>query len=144
MRQAGGTLTGRPLEEMIASVIHDFNEHTGLKSIFEQSGQPVELSFFAQQTLFRTVQESLTNVQKHASGAKNILVKLAYQPTSIQLAVSDDGKTSGTETASPSGFGLKGLRERIDQLGGELRCGPGPQGGFQVDVVIPLQENIRD
>ena len=134
----------QPLTELLSSLVHDFNEHTSLHSTFEQSGQPVELSSFAQQTLFRTVQESLTNVQKHALGAMNILVKLEYAPETIRLVINDDGQKPDTASSERAGFGLKGLRERIDQLGGELCCGSGPAGGFQVDVSIPLQEVRRD
>ncbi len=68
----------QPLVEMISNLVHDFDEHTGLQSNFEQNGTPIELSTFAEQTLFRTVQESLTNIQKHARGVKHIRVKLEY------------------------------------------------------------------
>jgi len=134
----------QPLAELLSGLVHDFNEHTGLQSTFKQNGQPVELSSFAQQTLFRTVQESLTNVQKHAIEAKNILVTLEYTPEVIRLTVIDDGQKPDVVSSEQAGFGLKGLRERIDQLGGELCCEPGLSRGFQVDVSIPLQEVIRD
>jgi len=134
----------QPLVDMIANLVHDFDEHTGLQSNFELSGTPIELSEFAGQTLFRTVQESLTNIQKHARGVKQIQVKLAYSAEAIRLVVSDDGQPSNGTPATPSGYGLKGLRERVDQLGGELCCGPVASNGFQVDVSIPLQEVVRD
>ena len=134
----------QPLVEMIASLVHDFDQHTGLQSNFDCSGTPIELSPFAEQTLFRTVQESLTNIQKHARGVKHIRVKLAYSVESIHLVVSDDGQPQEGIASAQSGFGLKGLRERVDQLGGEFCCGPDSSNGFQVDVNIPLQEVVRD
>jgi signal transduction histidine kinase len=134
----------QPLELMLANLVGDFSEHTRLDSHFEQSGNPVDLSAFAEQTLFRAVQESLTNVQKHGQGVKHILVKLEYSPESVRLAVSDDGQKPDLATAGKAGFGLKGLQERVDQLGGEICCGPGKAGGFQVDVTIPLREVIHD
>ena len=134
----------QPLVEMIASLVHDFDEHTGLQSDFEHSGTPIELSDFAGQTLFRTVQESLTNIQKHARGVKHIQVKLEYSAEAIRLVVSDDGQQLADAPPVQSGYGLKGLRERVDQLGGEFCCGPDSSSGFQVDVSIPLQEVIRD
>ncbi len=134
----------QPLVELIAGLVHDFDEHTGLHSNFELTGSPVELSEFAGQTLFRTVQESLTNIQKHARGVKNIQVRLAYSLEAIHLVVSDDGQPSAEAPAAHSGYGLKGLRERVDQLGGEFRCGPDASHGFQVDVSIPLQEVAHD
>jgi signal transduction histidine kinase len=134
----------QPLVDMIASLVHDFGEHTGLPSDFEQSGTPVELSAFAEQTLFRTVQESLTNIQKHARGVKHIRVNLAYSVEAIHLAVSDDGQPSEAAASPQGGYGLKGLCERVDQLGGDFCCGPLSSNGFQVDVSIPLQEVVRD
>jgi signal transduction histidine kinase len=134
----------QPLEEMLKNLIHDFDQHTGLESQFERTGEPVELSSFAGQTLFRTVQESLTNAQKHGKGVKHILVKLEYTSEAVRLLVSDDGQPPDATSAGPAGYGLQGLRERVDQLGGEFCCGPRASGGFQVDVCIPLQEVTRD
>ncbi|HVM72116.1 MAG TPA: sensor histidine kinase [Anaerolineales bacterium] len=134
----------QPLVEMIASLVHDFGEHTGLQSDFEYTGTPIELTPFAMQTLFRTVQESLTNIQKHARQVQHIRVKLDYAADAIHLAVSDDGQPMENAPSTPAGYGLQGLRERVDQLGGEFCCGPASPGGFQVDVNIPLQEVMRD
>jgi signal transduction histidine kinase len=134
----------QPLVEMITSLVHDFNEHTGLQSKFEHNGTPIELSAFAEQTLFRAVQESLTNIQKHGIGVKHILVKLEYSPAAIRLAVRDDGQKPSAVSTAQTGYGLKGLQERVDQLGGSFRCGSGQDGGFDVDVTIPLQEVICD
>jgi signal transduction histidine kinase len=134
----------QPLKEMIAGLVHDFGEHADLQAQFEQSGDPIELSSFAQQTLYRTVQESLTNVQKHGEGVKQIVVRLEYTSEVVHLAISNDGQKPDAASAGQAGYGLKGLRERVDQLGGNFCCGPGSLSGFQVDVSIPLQEVIRD
>ena len=138
MRQLPAEST--PLVERIASLVHDFDEHTGLHSNFEQTGSPNDLSAFAEQTLFRTVQESLTNIQKHARGASRIQVKLDYTERTVHLAISDDGESLQAASSQAGGFGLKGLRERVDQLGGQFCSGPGLAGGFLVEVHIPLQE----
>ncbi|HTX92955.1 MAG TPA: sensor histidine kinase [Anaerolineales bacterium] len=134
----------QPLPEMLANLVHDFSEHTGLQANFEVIGTPVELSAFAGQTLFRTVQESLTNVQKHGQDVKHIQVKLEYTPEAIRLIVSDDGRQPDRPSDEQPGYGLKGLQERVDQLGGKFCCGPDSHGGFQVDVTIPLQEVTHD
>jgi signal transduction histidine kinase len=134
----------QPLVEMIASLVQDFDEHTGLQSDFEHTGTPIELSPFAEQTFFRAVQESLTNIQKHARAVKHIRVRLAYSAEAIHLVVTDDGQLLEGAASAQSGFGLKGLRERVDQLGGAFSCGPLSSNGFQVDVIVPLQEVIRD
>ena len=134
----------QPLQAMLSNLVRSFTDGTGLDSRFEYSGEPVELSPFAQQTLFRAVQESLTNVQKHGEGVKNIRVRLEYTAEAVHLAVSDDGQMPDAASTGQAGYGLKGLQERIDQLGGEFCCGPGLSGGFQVDVCIPLREVTRD
>jgi len=134
----------QPLELMLENLVQDFDEHTGLESQFEHSGNSVELSVFAQQTLFRTVQESLTNIQKHGKGVKHIQVKLEYSAENVRLAVSDDGQKLDLVSSDQVGYGLQGLKERVDQLGGEFCCGPGSNSGFQVDVTIPLKEIIGD
>ena len=134
----------QPLELMLINLVHDFDEHTGLESSFVRNGDAIELSTFAEQTLFRTVQESLTNIQKHGQGVKHILVKLEYSTDTVRLAVSDDGQKPDAVSTGQAGYGLKGLQERVDQLGGEFCCGPGADRGFQVDVTIPLKEVSRD
>jgi signal transduction histidine kinase len=134
----------RPLVEMIADLVCDFDEHTGLPSDFEYTGTPIDLSAFASQTLFRTVQESLTNIQKHARGVKQIRVKLAYLAEAVRLVVSDDGKQPEAASSGQSGYGLKGLRERVEQLGGEFHCGPDSSNGFQVAVSIPCRGGSHD
>ena len=134
----------QPLAEMIANLIHDFDANTGLQTHFEQSGNPIELSPFAEQTLFRVVQESLTNIQKHGEGVTHILVKLETTPDLIRLQVNDDGEKPLTAPPGGTSYGLQGLRERVEQLGGDFCCGPGAVRGFEVDVSIPLQEVLRD
>ncbi len=134
----------QPLELMLKNLVQDFDKHTGLKTDFERQGAPYELSSFANQTLYRTVQESLTNIQKHGKGVTQILVRLDYSPENVRLAVTDDGEKPAEGFMGQTGFGLQGLKERVDQLGGEFCCGPGAKSGFQVDVTIPLKEVSGD
>lgn len=135
---------GLPLPELLKNLVHDFAERTGLHASFEQSGLPPELSTFAQQTLFRIVQEGLTNVQKHGTEIERILVKLECTPEAVRLVVRDDGLKVESPSSGPSGYGLQGLRERLEQLGGSLHSGPRESGGFELEVSIPLQEIGRD
>jgi signal transduction histidine kinase len=134
----------QPLDLMLRSLVQSFDEHTGLKSDFQCSGSPYDLSSFARQTIFRAVQESLTNIQKHGKGVSHIQVDLEYSPETIHLSVSDDGEKPGGELDGQAGFGLQGLKERVDQLGGEFCCGPGKSRGFLVDVTIPVHEVSGD
>lgn len=88
---------------------------------------------------YRVVQESLTNVFKHASGAR---VRVALRRTGDRLTVEvvDDGADTPVNlgTAAGTGYGLLGMRERVGAVGGTFRAGPRPGGGFAVCAVMPL------
>jgi signal transduction histidine kinase len=95
---------------------------------------PVQLA------LYRIVQESLTNVARHASGARAVEVLLDRDDEGYRLEVRDDGAGASERAASESGGrGILGMRERAELLGGHLRAGPAPNGGFVVTAVIPAE-----
>ena len=89
-------------------------------------------------TAFRIVQEALTNVAKHAD-TRTAHVSFTYAAARLLITVADDGPATGTTAPPTRGFGLMGMRERAHSIGGELRAGPRPEGGFQVTTVLPLQ-----
>ena len=112
------------------------------------AGLPVELHIEGEQhpvpagvelSLFRIVQEALTNARKHA-GPAHATVLLRYGPDAIEAVVSDDGH--GSANGSGGGHGLVGMRERARLYGGALQAEPGPNGGFVVRVSMP-NEIIR-
>jgi signal transduction histidine kinase len=82
------------------------------------------------------VQESLTNVLKHA-GARTAMVRLTRTPTTLEVTVADDGRGSAGGT---TGLGISGMRGRVEALGGTLEAGPGPRGGFLVRATLPTSE----
>jgi signal transduction histidine kinase len=86
--------------------------------------------------LYRAAQEALTNVQKHA-GASQVWLVLSTGGGSVTLLVSDDGRGL-LRTGDGAGFGLRGLRERAVQLGGDLHLEPRPGGGTQLSFRLPL------
>jgi len=90
-----------------------------------------------QLAVYRIVQESLTNVQRHANGATRARVELRHEGGDVLLEVSDDGRASGTASET-GGRGLLGMRERAELLGGRLSAGPAEGGGFRVAARIPL------
>jgi signal transduction histidine kinase len=83
-------------------------------------------------TAYRIVQESLTNVVRHAN-ASAATVRVRYEPDAVELLVSDDGRGGNGR----SGYGLVGMRERTAAVGGTLIAGPGPEGGFRVRARLP-------
>ena len=87
---------------------------------------------------YRIVQESLTNVARHA-GTATATVRLTHGPDGLDIEVCDDGHTLATNGASPgAGSGIVGMRERASALGGRLQAGPRPGGGFAVRAHFPL------
>jgi signal transduction histidine kinase len=88
---------------------------------------------------YRVVQEALTNVIKHASGAEAV-IRLVYGECELVITVTDDGGPAGYgHQGSPGGRGLIGLRERVELYGGGLDAGPRPGGGWRVRATIPLE-----
>ncbi|TDC86629.1 sensor histidine kinase [Nonomuraea deserti] len=85
-------------------------------------------------TVYRIVQEALTNVLKHA-GARHARVRIKQHEQGLQVEVTDDGMRG---QARPYGHGLTGLRERVHLFGGEFEAGPHPLRGFRVMARLPL------
>jgi signal transduction histidine kinase len=91
---------------------------------------------------YRIVQEALTNVRRHAR-ARHVDVRLVYEPACLRLQVSDDGSGRAREASLPHdgrqpGYGLVGMRERLEVYGGRLSVSSPPTGGFTVDAELPL------
>jgi signal transduction histidine kinase len=118
-------------------------EATGLNVRARVEGTPRPLPAGTDLAAFRIVQESLTNVTRHA-GPATTTVLLAYGEKDLTIQVDDDGR--GVEPPSVAGIplrpgrGLAGMRERVAALGGELTTGPRPGGGFRVQARLPLDD----
>jgi signal transduction histidine kinase len=106
-------------------------------ALTEVTGKRRPLSAEASQAVRRVAQEALTNVRKHAPGA-DIRMLLAYRQDEVALEIRDSGAESapGDLTASGSGYGLVGMRERAELLGGSLEAGPEGEG-FVVRLRVP-------
>jgi signal transduction histidine kinase len=89
-------------------------------------------------TAYRVIQESLTNVHKHA-GPAAATVRVSYGPAVLRILVEDDGV--GPTGVPSEGHGILGMRERAGALGGALHTGARPGGGFQVQVTLPAPES---
>jgi len=87
-------------------------------------------------SVYRIVQESLTNVLKHAGPAR-VMVTVRRTSNAISVDIVDDGHGASGHSAD-SGHGLLGMRERVALFGGQLQTGARPDGGFQVSAVLPL------
>ncbi len=115
-----------------------FQEATGLTIHLELPENACELSSAQRLALYRTAQEGLTNVQRHAA-AHQAWLHLECSVGQVRLQVIDDGR--GLEVGKPtSGFGLRGLQERAAQLGGVVTISNRPDGGTILTIQLPLQE----
>ncbi|MFZ5825988.1 MAG: histidine kinase [Bacillota bacterium] len=128
----------RPLPEALHDLVTGWMKATGTPVFLRIDGSGANLSTAARMTLFRAVQESLTNIQKHAR-ATRVEISLVHMTDRVCLKVvnDDQGGGSGVE-AIRSGFGLLGLRERAEALMGEFTAEPRPEGGFEVSLVLSI------
>ena len=94
----------------------------------------------AELTVYRIVQEALTNTLKHAAGPTRVSVAIAYRPDSVTVDVHDDGAPPARPGRQPrtAGHGLTGMRERAAVYGGAVSAGPDPAGGWRVHAHLPL------
>jgi signal transduction histidine kinase len=93
-------------------------------------------------TVYRVVQEALTNVLKHA-GTARAEVAVVVGPRSVDLEVRDDGVGANGGDENGTGQGLIGMRERVAVYGGTFAAQPGEHGGFSVNAHLPIQEPGR-
>lgn len=89
-------------------------------------------------TVYRVVQEALANIARHAPGAACVGVCVSAGGHTVTVEVTDDAPPSGpARFPHPGGYGLIGMRERVEALGGTLRAGPRPGGGWAVHATVP-------
>lgn len=116
----------------------------GLPTGLSVSGATEAVSPGAQLTVYRLVQESLTNTLKHAAGVSAARVAVQVEGTAMTVEVSDDGHKAATASDS-EGHGLIGMRERTAAFGGRLTAGPRPGGrGWRVSATFDLAEPAPD
>jgi signal transduction histidine kinase len=128
-------LDGRSLPEALAALVDEFSRNAALPARFVQHGALPELAPATAMTLYRTAQEGLTNARKHAA-ASQVEVQLAIDAERVQLNVINNGPHIAASQSQ--GFGLAGLRERAELLGGEFSAAPAAEGGFALRVALPI------
>lgn len=113
-------------------LVHRFGTRVRLRRPDGPDGTawPAEVS----STIYRVVQEALTNVARHAPDACDISVTLADDPRSVTVLIANDGAQRSVKTG---GYGLIGMRERVQALGGTLSAGPDGSGGWTVLATLP-------
>ena len=116
----------------------EFTKRTGIPCKISKSGDNLDVSGEQSISLFRVFQETLNNIMKHAD-AKQVQVHILKHKDYLELAVSDDGKGfDETERNKPRSFGLRGIQERIYQLGGKVKIASNPGEGTKISVSLPF------
>lgn len=116
-------------------------EGTGVAVSFGVEGEERALPTDAELLLYRALQEGLTNALKH-SGAGRVEARISFLPRRVRLKVADDGCGARGDVGprGDGGFGLAGLEERTARLGGTFAAGNRGEGGFQMEVEVPVEE----
>ena len=134
----------RPLSEALGDYIARWQEQSGVAAEVTIEGDPA-LMPLAELQLLRILQESLSNVRKHARAAR-VTVRLSQRDGCVHAAVQDDGDgfdTAATQREGFPRFGLAIMRERAQAIGGELSVESSPGGGTTVSIEVPLHRERR-
>ena len=116
----------------------EFEKQAGIPCKFSSNREEIQLDSDHATALFRIFQEALTNVAKHAY-ASQVTVKLALSKRCVHLEIADNGKgIDATDRTKPKSFGIRGMVERANALGGKLNISPIIAGGSLVSIKIPL------
>jgi signal transduction histidine kinase len=136
------------LESALESLAHRREETSGMRVVLDidlgsgYGGAPRRLDSSIENTIYRLVQEALSNSAKHAA-ATRVDVRLTALPGSVELVVRDDGR--GFDPGqSTSGFGLVGMRERVALVRGSFELESEPEAGTTLHVVLPVSEEAPD
>jgi signal transduction histidine kinase len=112
----------------------------GLPVTLHESGRRTEIPAIVGFTVYRIVQESLTNVKRHASRVTKVAVTLTFTPDSLDVAVTNDGSPVEMQDRVSERLGIQGMRERVAATGGRFNTTALPGGGFRVHARLPLKE----
>jgi signal transduction histidine kinase len=127
-------LTESSLTDAIRRQVTRLTEETGVAAEFDVQGDKRPLPTGVEVVLLRTVQESLSNVRKHAE-ASSVEIVLSYQDSAVVLLVTDDGVGFDPDGPSP-GFGLRGMRSRVEHIGGSVSVSSSPGAGTTVELEV--------
>jgi signal transduction histidine kinase len=136
----GGPVVQEPISRLVAR----FAEHGPAVDLRLPAGPPsVGWPPEVSTTVYRVVQESLTNITRHAPGAHSVAVTVTCDARQVSIEVTDDGPAAPARHPWPGGYGLAGMRERVEALGGKLCVGPLPGAGWAVSASLPFPAQAR-
>jgi len=135
----GLALAPRPSLAQVDALIQTVRD-AGVPVELHVEGERIPLSPGVDVSAYRIIQEALTNVVKHAGPARASVI-VRYGGRTIDVEVTDDGR--GSSNGNGLGYGLAGMRERVELHGGRLEAGKGDGGGFTVKARLPLERAQR-
>jgi signal transduction histidine kinase len=151
LRQVLGVLrdeAGKP-EAMPVPTLADLptlvEQAGGLPVRLAVTGMPERVPAGTAVSVYRIVQEALTNANRHAGPGATVDVRVTCDAADVQVLVADDGRGASTASAAPAqtpGYGLVGMRERATAAGGTFQAGPRQGGGWRVVATIPYQAGV--
>jgi signal transduction histidine kinase len=127
--------------EALDGLIKKMTAGTGLRSEFVLRGQPMPLPADWEENLLRIGQEVLTNALRHA-GATEFKTHLVFAPEEIRLELRDNGRGFDPESKQ-DGFGLLGVRERVEGMGGQIAIQSAKGGGSAILITLPLKSELQ-
>jgi len=128
-----------PGPERLPALVQDFECDAGVPCSLDVSGEERALPSLARLTLYRVAQEALTNVRRHAAHPESVALRLAYEVGGTRLVVEDfgsNGAAAQPQSSAGGGYGITGMRERAELLGGRLDAQP-TGAGFRVELWVP-------
>lgn len=137
LRDADDAATATAGPEQLTELVQRFKQHgpaVHLTLPTDQRPWPPEVTT----TVYRVVQESLTNIARHARHARSATVTITRDCTSVSVEIDDDAPHSPLRRSHRSGYGLVGMRERVEALSGTLNAGPRPDAGWSVHATLPV------
>lgn len=129
------SLSNLGLTTALEILTREFGDRSSLE--VECSLEPVDLPDSTQLTVYRIVQESLTNIGKYAK-ANHVIVTVHNYPTYVAVQIQDDGQGFEPASMRPNSHGLAGMRHRVEAVGGRLTVASQPGKGTTISAVIPL------
>ncbi|MGW0789536.1 histidine kinase [Streptomyces sp. NPDC002911] len=137
LRDADGEVALTPLAGIgeVRLLVEEFSAVGGARARLDLEGTFDDLPVEVTTTAHRVVMEALTNVRKHAHGCTEVRVRVDRSGNRVTVRVGDDGRP---RHVSQSGFGLKGLSERVGLIGGSVQAGPVTAGGWAVEATLPV------
>ena len=141
-------LENASLPEALERLAERWKGESGIAAGVATTGTPCPLPSEVEATLFRVAQEALSNARKHARTASRVALTLSYMGDNVALDVRDDGEgfdpdreAGKVRDQNSGGFGLKGMRERVERVGGTLSIESAPGEGTTLAVELPM--NMR-